>query len=62
MKLGDVVMILKKLDTHIRDDNKEQITIGTIEQFLCDNQVSVVLPSGDIWVGDKKYLKVQETI
>lgn len=58
MKIGDVVMILAKMDTRIKDIKTDEVVMGTLEQLLIDNQASVLLLSGDIWVGDKKYLKV----
>ena len=50
-KLGDVVMVVGKIDTRVRDKNTDEIVAGTLEQFLNDNQVSVFLATGDIWVG-----------
>lgn len=57
MTLGTLLMILVKLDNRIKDIDKEQLVIGTLDQILCDNQVSVLLENGDIWVGDKKFIK-----
>jgi hypothetical protein len=50
-KLGDVVMVVGKIDTRVRDKNLNEVIAGTIEQFLSENQVSVFLATGDIWVG-----------
>lgn len=50
-KLGDVVMVVGKIDTKVREKNREEIVGGTIEQFLIDQQVSVLLENGDVWVG-----------
>lgn len=49
--LGDVVMIIGKMDTKIREKDRAQIIAGTVEQFLIDQQVSVLLENGDVWVG-----------
>lgn len=49
--LGDVVMVLGKMDTRVREKDRAQIVAGTIDQFLIDQQVSVLLENGDIWVG-----------
>jgi hypothetical protein len=49
--LGDVVMIVGRIDNRIRERTQNGIVAGTIEQFLVDQQVSVILPDNEIWVG-----------
>jgi hypothetical protein len=49
--LGDIVMVVGKIDTRVRDKAKDGIIVGTIDQFLIDQQVSVLLSDGEIWVG-----------
>jgi hypothetical protein len=49
--LGDVVMVVGNIDTRVREKATDGVVAGTIEQFLFENQVSVLLPDGDIWVG-----------
>jgi hypothetical protein len=50
--LGDIVMIVGKMDNRVRDKSENgEAVIGTIEQFLFEQQVSVILPNGDLWVG-----------
>lgn len=49
--LGDVVMIVGRIDNRIRERTQNGIVSGTIEQFLVDQQVSVILPDNEIWVG-----------
>lgn len=49
--IGDVVMVVGKIDTKVREKNREEIVAGTVEQFLVDQQVSVLLENGDVWVG-----------
>jgi hypothetical protein len=49
--LGDVVMIVGRIDNRIRERTQNGIVAGTIEQFLVDQQVSVILPDNEIWIG-----------
>jgi len=49
--LGDVVMIVGRIDNRIRERTQNGVVAGTIEQFLIDQQVSVILPDNEIWVG-----------
>lgn len=49
--LGDVVMIVGRIDNRIRERTQNGVVSGTIEQFLVDQQVSVILPDNEIWVG-----------
>ena len=49
--LGDVVMVVGKIDNRVRETLRSDIVKGTIEQFLIENQVSVILENGDLWVG-----------
>lgn len=51
MNLGDVVIVLGDLDKRIRDKRKEGLVLGTLEQFIGNDQVSVILEDMDIWVG-----------
>jgi hypothetical protein len=60
MILGDVVMILGELDKRIRDKVQDGLLLGTLEQFLVDDQVSVILPDGDLWVGNKRDIAIYE--
>ena len=59
MKPGDLVVVLGKLDERIR--NKESgLIVGTLEQIMCDGQLSILLPGGDIWVGSSKLVQLAE--
>ena len=51
MKQGDIVTIIGQIDQRVResDDNR----IGTIIQVSGD-QVQVLLPNGNIWIGLKR--------
>lgn len=51
---GDIVIILGKLDTKVREKNREEFIYGTVDQFLVDGQVSVILENNDIWVGPRR--------
>ena len=51
---GDLVIIVGKLDSRIREKDQQSLVYGTIEQFLIDGQVSVILENNDIWVGHKR--------
>lgn len=54
MKTGDLVVVLGKIDQRIRESTAFGLVIGTLDQFLCDDQVSVILENNDIWVGSKR--------
>ena len=60
MKLGDVVVVLGKVDTRVRDKLQGEMLLGTLEQFLSEEQVSVILPDGDLWVGKKREVQLHE--
>lgn len=47
-------MVLGKIDDRIREKNKNELVKGTLYQFMCDDQVSVILENNDIWVGNKR--------
>lgn len=51
IKVGDVVMVVGKLDKRIRDKQVDGPVYGTVDQILTDGQVSVILEDNDIWVG-----------
>jgi hypothetical protein len=57
---GDLVIIVGKLDTRIRDKDQEQLVYGTVDQLLIDGQVSVILENNDIWVGHRRDLILPE--
>lgn len=59
MKLGDLVIVLGKVDTRVRDKLQGELLLGTLEQFLSEEQVSVLLPDGDLWVGKKREVMLQ---
>jgi hypothetical protein len=52
--VGDIVMVVGHLDTRVRSKDTSGAIIGTIDQFLIDQQVSVLLENGDIWVGSTR--------
>lgn len=60
MKVGELVVVLGKIDQRIRDKKVDGLVIGTMEQVLCDSQVSVLLENGDIWVGLLREVKKAE--
>lgn len=51
MNTGDIVIILGKLDTKVREKSREKFIYGTIEQILTDDRISVILENNDLWVG-----------
>jgi len=57
---GDIVIVLGKRDTKVRDKNKEELAIGTLVGFVCDDQAYVLLPDGEIWIGLKREIQVYE--
>lgn len=54
MKIGDVVVVLGKLDKRVREQAQEGLVLGTLDQFLDQDRVSVILESMDIWIGLKR--------
>ena len=56
MRLGDLVLITGGFDNRVRQHDETKLIIGTVDQLLLENQVSVLLESGDIWVGHSKFL------
>lgn len=59
MAPGDIVVVLGIVSERIRN-KQEGLTIGTLEQILCDSQVSVLLPSGELWIGPSNLVKPAE--
>jgi translation initiation factor IF-1 len=51
---GDLVIIVGKIDTRVRDTINSDLIIGTVDQLLSDQQVSVILENGDLWVGPSR--------
>lgn len=51
IKVGDVVMVLGKLDNKAREKKADGPVRGTVDQILSDGQVCVILEDNDIWVG-----------
>jgi fructosamine-3-kinase len=51
LKEGDVVIVVGKIDTRVRDAISSDLIVGTIEQLLVEHQVSVILENGDLWIG-----------
>ncbi len=51
MKIGDIVVVLGKMDERIREKTKDGLIKGTLFQILYDNQVCVILENNDLWVG-----------
>ena len=63
MKLGDLVIVVGVLDKRIREKQANGLVKGTLFQFLCDEQVCVILEDMDLFVGlkrDIRELKEQE--
>jgi len=48
---GDLVIVVGKIDTRVRETISSDLIVGTVAQMLTDNQVSVILENGDLWVG-----------
>lgn len=48
---GDLVIVVGKIDTRVRDAISSDLIVGTVEQLLYEHQVSVILQNGDLWVG-----------
>jgi hypothetical protein len=53
MKIGDLVVILGKLDERVRKNLTQGLVIGTLDQMYGD-QATVLLPDGEIWTGPKR--------
>jgi len=51
IKEGDLVVVVGKIDTRVRDTIASDLIVGTVEQLLIEQQVSVILENGDLWVG-----------
>lgn len=51
MNIGDEVVVLDKLDSRIRDKGTNGLTFGTLDQFLLEGQVMVLLENGDLYIG-----------
>jgi hypothetical protein len=51
---GDLVIVVGKIDTRVRDAISTDLIVGTVEQLLSDQQVSVILENGDLWVGPSR--------
>jgi translation initiation factor IF-1 len=51
---GDLVIVVGKIDTRVRDTINSDLIVGTVEQLLSDQQVSVILENGDLWVGPSR--------
>lgn len=51
IKEGDIVIVVGKIDTRVRDAISSELIIGTVEQILIEHQISVILENGDLWVG-----------
>lgn len=49
---GDIVIVVGKMDTRVRGQDRGEIVVGTVEQILIEQQVSVILENGDLWVGN----------
>lgn len=49
--VGQLVVVTGKLDSRVRDQEQDDLVIGTLDQILVDGQVSVLLENGNIWVG-----------
>ena len=50
-KVGDEVVVTGKLDNRVRDKLPTGLIKGTIDAFLVEDQVSVILENMDLWVG-----------
>lgn len=62
MKPGDLVIVMGKLDSRVREKSKDDVVIGTLESFLDDERVLVILPNDDLWVGLKREIAPYEAI
>jgi hypothetical protein len=51
---GDLVIVVGKIDTRVRDTINSDLIVGTVEQLLSDQHVSVILENGDLWVGPSR--------
>lgn len=51
LKVGDLVVVLDKLDSRIRNKQTEGLVFGTLDQFLSESQVIVLLENGDLYIG-----------
>jgi hypothetical protein len=60
VKVGSIVVVLGKLDERVRSNKETGLVVGTLEQILCDQQGSVLLPTGEIWIGPLKLLQLAE--
>lgn len=55
MKEGDVVIVVGKLDDHIRD---KEDRVGTVV-YLNKEEAVVLLSNGDLWKGHKRDVVLQ---
>ena len=60
MSPGSLVVILGGWDTRLRAHDDSVLTIGTVDQILCDGQVMVLLDGGDLWTGSVKMVVLAE--
>ncbi len=60
MKPGDLVIVLGKLDSKVREKKDGEIVIGTLICWLRMEtaEVCVLLPNGDLWIGMKREIQL----
>ncbi len=56
MKSGDIVVVLGKVDSRIREHNKDELVVGTLDTHYGDT-ATVLLPNGDIWRGLRREIR-----
>jgi hypothetical protein len=56
MKTGDLVVVLAKLDSRVRDKTSG-LVLGTLDEIYGET-VSVLLPGGDIWRGLRREIQL----
>lgn len=61
MTEGDLVVIIGKLDTRIKDRQNENLTIGTFQGYITNKKVMVLLADGDIFIGNEHEIVSNET-
>ena len=57
MSPGDIVCILGGFDERVRKHASETLVFGTLDSFLVDGQVMVLLEGGDIYVGPSNMVR-----
>lgn len=61
MKEGSLVIILGKMNTRIKEYDKDKLIVGTIWTYISEDNVLVLLPDGIIHMGHKRDIVLHST-